>query len=286
MQPSVILRYGLSILLLASAATGAELKEQTAKAWDAYIQTVNARNQERLAAGHQFLWTDELADRRHRVQGGEIVVAPMTPHNPRRVPSGLIHHWIGAAFLSNTKLGDVLSVVRDYDRYKEYYHPAVIDSKRLRQNGSEDRFSMVLMNKAFLLKTALDSEYASSFVQVDSRRWYSVAYTTRLQEIEDYERPAEHKLPPDEGSGYIWRLYSITRFEERDGGVYVEIEAIALSRDIPGSVRWLVDPIVRRVSKNSLVTSLRQTQDAVTGTVASTFSPLALPATRSISSLR
>jgi hypothetical protein len=46
---------------------------------------------------------------------------------------------------------------------------------------------------------------------------------------------------------------------ERDGGIYIEIEAIALSRDIPGSVRWFVEPIVRNVSRQSLKTSLQQT---------------------------
>jgi hypothetical protein len=285
MPAPAILRYGLSTLLLLAAANGAELKEETVRAWEAYIQTLGARNQERLGPGHRFLWTDELADRRRHVRAGEIVVAPVTPQNPKRVPSGLIHHWIGAAFISNINLHDVLSVVRDYDRYKEYYHPTVIDSKRLRQSGSEDQFSMTLMNKALFLKAALDSDYASSFVQVDVQRWYSIAYTTRVREIEDYDQPAEHKLPPNEGSGYIWRLYSLTRFEERDGGVYVEIEAVALSRDIPASVRWLVDPVVRRVSKSSLITSLRQTQDAVAGTVAATFSP-ALPVTQGITSLR
>ena len=57
------------------------------------------------------------------------------------------------------------------------------------------------------------------------------------------------------GTGIIWRLYSITRYQERDGGVYVELEAIALSRDIPGGLRWIVEPIVRRVSRSSLVAS-------------------------------
>ncbi len=52
------------------------------------------------------------------------------------------------------------------------------------------------------------------------------------------------------------------RFEERDGGVYVEVEAIALSRDIPAAVRWMVDPIVKRVSRSSVATSLKQTQEA------------------------
>jgi hypothetical protein len=45
--------------------------------------------------------------------------------------------------------------------------------------------------------------------------------------------------------------------------MYVEIEAMALSRDIPAAFRWIADPIVRKVSKNSLLTSLRQMQDAI-----------------------
>ena len=70
-------------------------------------------------------------------------------------------------------------------------------------------------------------------------------------------------MPENEGSGLIWRLFGITRFEERDGGVYVELEAIVLSRDIPASLRWLIEPIVRRVAKGSLAISLQQTRDAV-----------------------
>jgi hypothetical protein len=66
-----------------------------------------------------------------------------------------------------------------------------------------------------------------------------------------------------EGSGVIWRLFSIASYRERDGGVYIELEAIALSRDIPASLRWLAEPIVRRVSRASLSTSLRQTENAV-----------------------
>jgi hypothetical protein len=122
---------------------------------------------------------------------------------------------------------------------------------------------MLLLNKALLRRTALESDYESSYVRVNKKRWYSLVSGTRVQEIDDYGQPGEHKLPPDEGRGYIWRLYSVSRFEERDGGVYVELEAIALSRDIPVSFRWIVDPVVRRVSRDSLSTSLRQTSDAV-----------------------
>jgi hypothetical protein len=90
----------------------------------------------------------------------------------------------------------------------------------------------------------------------------------RVQEIEDYGRPGEHRLPEGQGGGYIWKLHSIARFEQRDGGVYVELEAMALSRDVPAMLRFVVDPIVRRVSRNSLFTSLEQTEHAVRGTSA------------------
>lgn len=48
---------------------------------------------------------------------------------------------------------------------------------------------------------------------------------------------------------------------------YVELEAIALSRDIPVAVRWLVAPIVRNISKNAMLISLRRTEEAVRSTV-------------------
>jgi hypothetical protein len=45
----------------------------------------------------------------------------------------------------------------------------------------------------------------------------------------------------------------------------MEVEVIGLSRDIPASLRWLVEPIVRHVSRASLSTSLQQTENAVRG---------------------
>ena len=179
------------------------------------------------------------------------------------MPSGLIHDWIGAAFIPGARLEDVLSTARDYSHYKEFYKPTVVDSKSLGSAGACDNYSMLLTNKEEVASTALDSEYEVCYHQVDEERWYSVAYATRVQEVRHYGRSDVQELPPGQGSGYIWRLYSFARFEEKDGGVYVELEAIALSRDIPLAARWVVDPIVRRVSKNSILISLRQTEEAV-----------------------
>lgn len=58
-------------------------------------------------------------------------------------------------------------------------------------------------------------------------------------------------------------MHTISRYEERDGGVYLEVEAIALTRDVPKSIRWMVNPVVHLLSINSLTTTLRQTRQAV-----------------------
>jgi hypothetical protein len=260
----------LGALLLPLQSNAANLKAETVAAWDGYVQSVSATMQDRVRPNGCFLWTYEDSERIAKVHRGEIVVAPAPGPSPLKVPGGLIHHWIGAAFLPNAKLDDILEITQDYDRYKEFYRPSVIESKAvvrktLDYNASNDEFSMLLMNQAFFLKTALDANYAALNVRLDNRRFYSVSRSTRVQEIEDYGRPSQHRIPEGEGGGYIWRLFSIARLEQSDGGVYVEMETVALSREIPGAVRLIVDPIVRRVARNSMLTSIQQTEEAVRG---------------------
>lgn len=257
-------RSGLFALAVMTVLRAAELRPETLSAWNQYVQSADAAMQARLIPEQTFLWIDEAPGRRQHLHDGEILVTDVGEHNPKKIPSGLIHHWIGAIFLPNARITDVLNRVRDYDHYKDYYSPNVMDSRAILQTPSSDRFSMLLMNKSLFVKKALESEYACTYAQAGSDRWYSMATAVRIQELEDYGQSNARALPPDEGSGYVWRLHNIARYLEADGGVYVEMEVMALSRDIPGVVRLMVDPIVRRVSRGALVTSLKQTLGAVT----------------------
>ena len=253
----------MNTLLFPAALDAASLEPITLKAWEEYVQSANARMEQRLSPGKTFLWVDEAPDRLARVRAGEVVVSPVGTQNPKRVPSGLIHDWIGAAFIPDATLTDVLQVVRDYARYKELYKPTVADSSVIATSQAKDLFSMRLLYKSVFLKTALDTDYESGYIRVGGRQGYSISRATRIQELEEYGAPDQHALKEGEGSGVIWRLFSIARYLERDGGVYIELEAIGLSRDIPASLRWIVEPIVRRVSRGSLSTSLQQTENAV-----------------------
>jgi len=248
-----------SALVAPTLSRGAELKQDTLVYWDAYLDA--ARPQ--IDSQKPFLWVDQKPERLQRVRGGEILVSSVGQQGEKPVPAGLIHDWIGAAFIPDTTIENVLSAIRDYGNYKVYYKPTVVDSKLLSSTGPCERYSMRVVNKEVVAQTALDMEYETCYFRTDERRLYSITHTTRVQEIEHYGQANEQELPPDQGSGYVWRLYSVARFEQRDGGTYVEVEAIALSRDIPIALRWLVNPIVRRVSKNSMVVSLQQTREAV-----------------------
>ena len=240
---------------------GAELSPQTLTAWDQYIRAQNVRVAE-YSSAKPFLWSDQSLDRLKRLRAGETVVAPFG-ENPHRVPQGLIHHWIGAIFLPGARLSEVRSVVRDYGKYKDFYAPNVIASGVIRLTDTEDSFSLRILNKAIVVHFALDAEFLGSFRLLDENRLYGVSFTTRVREVENYSTPDEHEGAPNTGRGLIWRLHSISRFEQRDGGVYVELEAIALSREIPGGFRWFVNPIVRRTSRGSMRLTLDKTKEAV-----------------------
>lgn len=119
------------------------------------------------------------------------------------------------------------------------------------------------MQKVLFVTAAIRGEYETRYVQLDAKRWYSISESRRLQAIEKFGERDMRVLRPDRGPGYIWRLFSFTKFEESDGGVYIELEAIGLSRDVPSLLRWLVDPIVEHLPRNSLRATLEQTRHAV-----------------------
>jgi hypothetical protein len=250
----------LQCCFLAPAAT---LKPETKVAWEEYVQAATTAMQARLQPGAHFLWTDDVPGRIDRVRGEQPYIAPIGPHIPLRVPSGLIHDWLGAGFLPNVTIDEMLKVLQDYDHYKDIYKPGVAESSFRGTEEGKEHFYLRFVNKSAIAKTALDSTCESTSVRVDERHWYGISTCGHIREVDKFGTPGEHILPEDEGMGLIWRIFSITRLEERDGGVYAELEAMALSRDIPAAFRLIVTPIVRRVSRGSLETSLHQTKAAL-----------------------
>jgi len=263
LQPAVSLLLALLLIPVARPLHAAELQADTLTAWNAYLQNADLRVQERAAGLQPFLWVDESPDRAARVRHGEVVVAPVVGHGAEVVPHGLIHDWIGAIFIPGATRDSLSTVVRDYDNYRRMYRPVVTSSRTLACTENSQEFQMVWQRKVLFVSAAMQGDYEAHDVILDAGRAYNIAEAVEIREIEEYGHPGERLLPPDTGSGFIWRIRSVARYEERDGGVYLELEAAALTRDIPASLAWMVKPVINHLSINSLTTTLRQTRDAV-----------------------
>ncbi len=259
-------RAGLAMALMLAPTMGAvaaELAPETKQAWDCYLKTVENRVKERAEGKRPFLWVDEDTERKNQVQQGEILAWHPGPDGTRPVPNGLIHDWASDLFIPGARIDNVLGVLQNYEKYGEFYRPVVRQAKLLERNPESERYQMVWIKKALFVTAALEGEYETEYIPLDHKRWYSVSRATRVQEIRNFGHSDEQKMAPDTGTGFLWRMYSTARFEERDGGVYVEIEVVALSRDIPPGLRWLVTPYVAKLSRDSVVSTLDQTRDAV-----------------------
>jgi hypothetical protein len=255
-----------ALLALPAIAAAAELSADTLAAWNQYVAAADLQMKARLDGKRPFLNVDEEPNLAPRLRQSEIIVTPGEDRSSIRVPGGLIHHWTAAAFFPGSSVPAVIAALRDYDRYSKFYGPSVVESKSLGETGDDDLFSMRVINKAVLSKIALDADFKSSYF-LNGNRAYKTMATTRVQQIEEYGQSGQHMLPSDEGSGLVWRLYSIARFEERDGGVYFEIDAMALSREIPASIQWMAGPMIRRIAKGSLSGMLEKTREAVLNSV-------------------
>jgi len=276
-------RSALLQLLIIFAAVGssyaAELNQEALLAWENYVASVKVRMQGRFKGQSPFLWLDEDPMRRQRLNSGEIVISPVGNTHPLPVPQGLIHHGIGAVFIPGATIQDLSAVVGDYGRYGEIYRPTLIKAELLDSTGDEQKFSILWVQRVLLVTAAFYTELDSNYFALNSRRGYMTFSTTRVQQIEDYREKDERRLAPDEGSGYLWRLVSFARFEERDGGLYLELEVIGLSKDLPGSLRLLLKPVIDRVPRQALTVKLDQTRQAIRSRASQRVSAL-LPAAR------
>jgi hypothetical protein len=247
---------------VADTVNSVQLKPATLEAFEAYIRTAEAAMEQTLHDGKVFLWSDVTAERAKEVRAGRIVSQLWSDKGPVKVPDGLIHDWIGAAFVPGATVERVLALVQNYDNHKTIYKPDVIDSNLISRDGNHYNIHLRLLKKK-VITVVLDTEHDVQYAPVNGKRWICRSYSTRMCEVEGAGKPTEKLSPPDTGYGFLWRLYSYWRFEERDGGVHIECRAISLTRDVPKGLGWIIEPIIRNLPRESLINILEATRRAL-----------------------
>jgi len=247
---------------MAQTAKPVQLKPQTVEAFDEYIREIEAEMEQMPHGTSPFLWSDISSKRAELVRGGQVVVQFWAGQGPINVPNGLIHDWIGAAFIPATNLKNTLALIQDYDNHKNIYKPEVIASRLISHRGNHFQIYLRLLKKK-IMTVVLDTDHDVHYRCIDRTHWTCRSYTTRIAEVENAGSPKEKVLPPDTGHGFLWRLYSYWRFQEREAGVYVECRAISLTRDVPLGLGWIIEPIIQKLPRESLINTLEATRQAL-----------------------
>jgi hypothetical protein len=244
------------------AASQVQLKQETLTSFEAYIREAEAGMQRTLLGRGGFLWVDGAPARAQQVHEGRVVAEFWSGRGPDKIPNGLIHDWIGAAWLPGATVESILALVQDYDNHAKIYQPEVIASRLLSRQDDEFQIYLRLLKKR-IITVVLDTEHQVYYREVDRTRWTCQSYTTRIAEVENPGSREEKVLPPDTGYGFLWRLYSYWRFQDRGGGAEMECRAISLTRNVPFGLGWIVEPIVQELPKESLIHTLECTRQAL-----------------------
>jgi hypothetical protein len=261
----------LIYLMIAPPPVGAtDLRPEAARGFDQYVHLTEQRMRDELVPGGVFLWVDGLPEPRRsetyaRLQHGEVVsdkLRTADPSGASTTPGAMIHHWVGIVFIPGATLAEVLAVVEDYDRHSEYYKPDVDRSKLVEHAG--DNFKVFYrLRKKKIVTIILDTDYDVHRHSLGAARAYSDSHSTRIAQVEHPGETEESELPPGKDEGFLWRLNSYWRYFDSGGGVYVQCEAISLTRDIPSGLNWLIAPFIESVPKESLEFTLQSTRSAV-----------------------
>jgi hypothetical protein len=236
-----------------------QLNPKALEAFAAYIHNAETEMEQSLHGSGSFLWSQRAQERAQLIDQGQVVAQFWSGVGPVKVPKGLIHDWIAAAFIPESNIQEILAVIQDYDSHKNTYKLEVIDSKLI--SGNDFQVYLRLLKKK-IITVVLDTDHDVHYCPVDQTRWVCRSYTTRIAEVENAESRDERVLQPDTGYGFLWRLYSYWRFEERDTGVIVECRAISLTRDVPFGLAWAIEPIIEKLPKESLINTLEATRQA------------------------
>lgn len=220
-------------------------------AWNRYVSQVEARLAWQHGRAADFLAGPDAASG-DKLRRGEAVIERVTPAEGEPVPGGLLHDWRGAAFVPGARAEDFEALLRDFQDYPRRFAPEVVAARMVGGGGDELQVALRVRQK-HVISVVLDTTYAVSFGELDGGRRWSVSRSLSVREIGADGRP----VSPDEEHGFLWRLNSYWTYEERDGGLYVQLESVSLTRGIPAGLGWVVGPYVESIPRESLEFTLR-----------------------------
>ncbi|MEJ2110969.1 MAG: hypothetical protein P8Z37_13870 [Acidobacteriota bacterium] len=248
---SSISKYLLVITFFGTILYSAELESSTLQAWEQYEKLTEQRITRELGSKEGFLTQDFLPEKdrnkcRSEVAKGSFCILQMwtTTGDDKKIeiPDGLIHHWMGSVRVPNAQLDDLLEWIQDYDQHEKYFSE-VIKSRLMNREGNKFKIFYLLEREKFIT-VHYNTEHSVVYRLRDPEHASSTSRATKIAELEEYGTPEQREKPAGHDSGYMWRLNSYWRFQQKGRDVVISCESISLSRSIPFGLGVLIGKFV------------------------------------------
>jgi len=240
----------------------AEPPAKAVSAFNLYIDGVESRLDRQHRSRDSFL-ASLAPGSQAGLQRGELVIQQLTLSDGGELPGALLHHWRGTAFAPGAKAADFERLMRDFNSYPQHFSPQVIQARVVACKDDRMQAVMMRVRQQHVITVVMDTAYDVNFGRLDAQHGYSVSRSTRISEIDSAGTANERALNADEEHGFLWRQNTYWSYEERDGGLYMQIESVSLTRSIPAIIGWAVRPFVESVPRESLEFTLRATCNAL-----------------------
>ncbi len=249
---------GLLLLVAAPAWVTAQPVPEATSAFNSYVERVEARLDAQHRSVGGFLAPVDYA----RLRQGDLIIEQLTSGAGEELPGALLHDWRGTAFIAGGKAADFERLMKDFNAYPKVYSPQVLTARILEHDGDHFQTTMRVRQK-HVLTVVMDTTCDVTFGRLDAELGYSITRSTQITEIDSPGTARERAMSPGEEHGFLWRMNTYWSYEERDGGLYFQIESVTLSRSIPIGLGWAIGPFIESVPRDSLEFSLRATSDAL-----------------------
>ena len=247
-------------------------KVETLQVWDEYVRLTEQRIDQELRSETGLFAHDsqsaETAEAEGRIlSSNEATVVKIHTTDPLghriSVPGGAIHHWRGTVLTPDTDLETVLESVRNPDKSGPLQED-VLEARVLERGEDSLRVYLKLIRQK-IVTVGYNTEHLVRLRRREGQRASSRSIATRIVELQDVNTPDEQEKPPDRDRGFLWRLNSYWKYEQRGDGVLVECESLTLSRDYPSFLKPILGPIISSVARESMLRTLTSMRDRLAG---------------------
>ena len=253
----------LALVLAAAPHAVGEPAPMAISAFKSYTSAVELRLAQQHRSQNAFLAPVATGPQSEiRLRRGELIVERVPPPTRAELSGALLHHWRGTAFAAGAKAVDFERLMKDFNAYPQHFYPQVLQARVLEQH--DDRLQATMrVRQRHIITVVMDTTYDITYGRLDAQHGYSISRSTRISEIDLPGTGTERALASSEEHGFLWRLNTYWSYEERDDGLYMQVESISLTRSIPSGLGWAVGPFVESVPRESLDFTLRSTCNAL-----------------------